>query len=68
MTDVDDWSDPTWDDREPEPDEEAIARYEHERRMRLLSPAGRIIYRVRALIWRHTWRWRIRPSADQAPF
>ncbi len=64
----DDYDDDDYDDRDPEPDEEAIAHYEYERHMRSLSPAGRVAYRVRALIWRHTWRWRIRANGGEAPF
>ena len=43
-------------------------RYESERYLRLLSPFGRVRYRVSSFIWRYTWRWRIKPNADAPPF
>lgn len=66
MTDVDDYDD--WDDREPEPTEDQIMRYERERYLRSLSPLGRAVEPIRALIWRHTWRWRVKPNATEPPF
>lgn len=57
------------DDYEPDPtDHPDFERYEHERYLRLLSPAGRVRYRLAGLVWRYTWRWRIKPNADEPPF
>lgn len=53
--------------REPEPSEEQIWRYEHEKYLRGLSPFGRLTEPARAFIWRHTWRWRLRTGSD-GPF
>ena len=54
---------------EPDPtDHPEFMRYEYERHLRRLSPLGRLRYRLGNLIWRYTWRWRIKPSADEPPF
>jgi hypothetical protein len=57
---------------EPDPtDHPEFQRYERERYLRTLSPVGRVRYRVSSLIWRYTWRWRIKPSTpggDEPPF
>lgn len=66
--DYDDWDDepdydPLWDDyREPEPTEEQIWQYEHDKYLRSLSPLGRLMHPVRDWIWRRTWRWRMKIS------
>lgn len=55
--------------REPDPeDHPEFERYERERYLRSLSPLARLWEPARALIWRHTWRWRIKPNADEPPF
>lgn len=51
------------DDYEPDPtDHPDFERYEYTRYLRTLSPLGRVRYRVGSLVWRYTWRWRIKPS------
>lgn len=68
--------DPEW-DYEPdpmdgyEPDPTDHPDFERSEYMRLLSPLGRVRYRVSSFIWRYTWRWRIKPSTpvgDEPPF
>jgi hypothetical protein len=54
-------------ERDPTDDPEFMRR-EYERYLRSLSPIGRITRRLRNLIWRYTWRWRIKPNADEPPF
>lgn len=70
MTDInDDWDYERDDDYEPDPtDHPEFMRYEYERYLRRLSPAGRVRYRLANLVWRYTRRWRIRPNADEPPF
>jgi hypothetical protein len=76
MTDVSDDYQPEWDyepdpreDYEPDPtDHPDFWFYEHQRYMRLLSPLGRVRYRISSFVWRYTWRWRIKPNAGEPPF
>ena len=62
------------DDYEPDPtDHPDFERCEYERYLRLLSPAGRVRYRLASLIWHYTWRWRLKsstsgPYGDEPPF
>lgn len=59
---------------EPDPtDHPDFERREYERYLARLSPAGRLVARLRSVIWRYTWHWRIRrirPGqwSDEPPF
>ena len=69
--DEDDYEPDPMDGYEPDPTNHPdFERSEAARYMRLLSPAGRVRYRVSSFIWRYTWRWRIKPSApgEEPPF